>query len=153
MDLFLSAVCKVFLSIVCKCSCCSRVRRGLDKAVCSEIFLFLCVGNFGFTRPIQDYSSGPGTRDGGRVLSSTLCVLVSRKQLLPSSPWLLRLFGIYGPRVLRYQSRGWCGIACVRSEKMKEKGHKKATFVMKLRISTCENMVKYFHWTRNWMSI
>ena len=30
---------------------------------------FLCEGNFGFTtsRPIQDYSSGPGTRDGGQL--------------------------------------------------------------------------------------
>jgi hypothetical protein len=28
---------------------------------------FLCVGNLGFTRPIQDYSSGPGTQDGGWV--------------------------------------------------------------------------------------
>ena len=28
---------------------------------------FLCVGNLGFTRPIQDYGSGPGTQDGGQV--------------------------------------------------------------------------------------
>ena len=28
---------------------------------------FLCVGNFGITRPIQDYGSGPGTGDGGWV--------------------------------------------------------------------------------------
>ena len=28
---------------------------------------FLGVSNFGFTRPIQDYCSGPGTRDGGSV--------------------------------------------------------------------------------------
>ena len=28
---------------------------------------FLCVGNFGFTRPIQDYGYGHGTWVGGQV--------------------------------------------------------------------------------------
>ena len=66
MDLFLSAVCKAFLSVLCKCSRSSRgAHRELDKVVSTEVFLFLCVGNFGFTRPIHDYSSGPDTRDGG----------------------------------------------------------------------------------------
>ena len=35
--------------------------RELPEAVSGEVFLFLCVGNFGFTRPVQDYGSGPGT--------------------------------------------------------------------------------------------
>ena len=65
VDLFLSAVCKAFLSVLCKCSCSSRVaHRELDKAVSTEVFL---VSNFGFTRPIRDYSSGPGNWDGGQV--------------------------------------------------------------------------------------
>ena len=42
---------------------------------------FLCVGNFGFTRPIQDYGSVPGTWDGGLVYSSILARLVSQRQL------------------------------------------------------------------------
>ena len=33
---------------------------------------FLCVGNSGSNRPIQDYSSGPITQDGGQVESSIL---------------------------------------------------------------------------------
>ena len=41
----------------------------LHEVVGSEVFIFLCVGNFGVTtgRPIQSYGSGAGTRDGGRV--------------------------------------------------------------------------------------
>jgi hypothetical protein len=58
-------VCKVFLSVVCKCSHSScGVPRELDKVVSSKVFL---CGQFGFTRPIQYYGSGPGTWDGGWV--------------------------------------------------------------------------------------
>ena len=63
---FLSVVSKVFLSVVSKCSCSSRgVRRELNEGLLVKYFL--CVGNLGFTRPIQDYGSGPGIRDGGQV--------------------------------------------------------------------------------------
>ena len=47
----------------------------------SVVKYFLCVGNFGFTRPIQEYGSGPGTQDGGRAYGSKLVGLVGRKQL------------------------------------------------------------------------
>ena len=62
LNLLFCVACKVFLSRVWKCSRSSRGSRGeLDVIWCWEVFLFLCVGNFGFTRPIQDYGSGPGT--------------------------------------------------------------------------------------------
>ena len=56
------------MHVVLKCSRCSRsARQELDDIVSSQVFL-VC-GQFGFTRPIQDYGSGPGTplatnRDG-----------------------------------------------------------------------------------------
>ena len=42
----------------------------------------VCVGNCGFTRPIQDYyGSSPVVQNGGRVYSSILVGLVCQKQL------------------------------------------------------------------------
>ena len=38
-------------------------------------------GQFGCSRPFQDYSSGPGTQDGRWVLSSLLVGLAGQKQL------------------------------------------------------------------------
>ena len=75
-------MCNIFLSAGCKCSRSSRgAPRELHEVVSGEIFLFLCVGNFGFTRPIQDYDSGPGIRYGGQVSSSILVGLDGQKQL------------------------------------------------------------------------
>jgi hypothetical protein len=75
-------VCQVFLSAGYKYSRSSPgARRELHEVVSGEVFLFLCVGNFGFTRPIQDYDSGPGIRYGGQVSSSILVGLAGQKQL------------------------------------------------------------------------
>ena len=66
---FLVHSCDIFLHVVYKCSLSSRgagssshgAQLELHKICCCEIFiLFIYVGNFGFTRPIQDFSHGPG---------------------------------------------------------------------------------------------
>ena len=65
------------MSIVCKCthSTCGAgspscsTQQELQKVV---VIYFFCVGNAGFTRAFQDYSSGPGTQDCGQVESSVL---------------------------------------------------------------------------------
>ena len=84
---FLSIACEIILSIVCKCSC-SSFGAGSFLAVNDEnytkfvVIYFLYDGKFCFTMPIQDYSNGPCTWDGGgQVESSILGGLVSWKWL------------------------------------------------------------------------